>query len=425
MLVPRVLEAMAEGDVPAAEAMAEEIIDIGTACDDRDVIAFGLLCHGETLLARSDVARGMKLFDEAMVSVTSGELSPIVTGIVYCAVIESCMKLFDLRRAAEWTRALQAWCDAQPDLVPYRGQCLVHRSQVLQAHGTWDDSLAEAVRARQRLSEPVHPALGLACYQQGELLRLRGEFEDAELAYRAAGEHGYEPAPGRALLRLAEGNVAAARAAITRLVAEQGDAFGRAVMLAAAVEILLAESDVAAATEAASELHEIASVIPVAHFDALAAYAQGCAGLAGGDAAAALPSLRHAYSGWNDASMVYEAARARVQVALACDALGDADAARFELDAARAVFERLGARPDVARIDAFVAPTATPSSGGLTDREVEVLQLVAQGKTNRAIAGDLVISEHTVARHIQNIFRKLDLPSRAAATAYAFEHGLV
>jgi DNA-binding NarL/FixJ family response regulator len=421
MLVPRVLEALAGGDVTAAEALAEEIIAIGTQCGDRDVIAFGLLCHGESLLAQTDVARGMKLFDEAMVSVTTGELSPIVTGIIYCAVIESCMKVFDLRRAAEWTRALHTWCEAQPDLVPYRGQCLVHRSQVLQAHGTWDDSLAEAVRARQRLSEPTHPALGLACYQQGELLRLRGEFADAELAYRAAGEHGYEPAPGLALLRLAEGNVDAARAAIDRLIAEHGDPLGRAVMLGAAVEILLAADDVEAAAEDAEELHGIALAMSIPYFDAVAAYAQGRVRLATGDAAAALPSLRRAYASWSDASMVYEAARARVHIARACDALGDTDAAQIELDAARAVFLRLGARPDVDRLD---APSEPRPAGGLTEREVEVLKLVASGKTNRAIATDLVISEHTVARHIQNIFRKLDLPSRAAATAYAFEHGL-
>jgi DNA-binding NarL/FixJ family response regulator len=424
MLVPRVLEALAGADVAGAEALAQEMIDIGTQCDDRDVVAFGLLCHGEALLARTDVARGMRDFDEAMVSVTTGELSPIVTGLIYCAVIESCMKLFDLRRAAEWTRALQAWCDAQPDLVPYRGQCLVHRSQVLQAHGTWDDSLAEAERARQRLSEPAHPALGLACYQEGELLRLRGAFADAERAYRAAGEHGCEPAPGLALLRLAEGNVDAARAAITRLAAEPGEPFRRGLMLGAAVEILLAADDVDAAADAASELDAVAASLVIPYFEALAAYGRGRVLLAGGDAAAALPALRRAYASWNDASMVYEAARARVQVAQACDALGDADAARIELDAARAVFERLGARPDVAHIDALPARTATPSTNALTDREVQVLQLVASGKTNRAIAADLVISEHTVARHVQNIFRKLDLPSRAAATAYAFEHGL-
>jgi DNA-binding CsgD family transcriptional regulator/tetratricopeptide (TPR) repeat protein len=424
MLVPRFLEVLSGGDGLAAEAVAEEIIEIGTRCDDRDVVAFGLLCHGEALLARTEITRGMKLFDEAMVSVTTGEISPIVTGIIYCAVIESCMRVFDLRRAAEWTRALHAWCEAQPDLVPYRGQCLVHRSQVLQAHGTWDDSLAEALRARQQLSAPVHPALGLACYQQGELLRLRGEFPGAERAYRAAAEHGYEPAPGLALLRLAEGNIDAARAAITRLVAEQAEPFGRAVMLGAAVDILLAANDVRAASEAASELREIATGSRIPFFDALAAYARGCSLLADGDAPAALPALRHAYASWNDAALVYEAARARVQVARACDALGDEDTARIELDAARGVFARLGAQPDVSRIDALTAPAASRTAGGLTDREVQVLRLVAMGKTNRAIAAELVISEHTVARHIQNIFRKLDLPSRAAATAYAFEHGL-
>jgi DNA-binding NarL/FixJ family response regulator len=425
MLVPRFLEVLSGGEVSVAEALAEEMIDIGTHCHDRDVIAFGLLCHGEALLARADVAGGMKLLDEAMISVTTEELSPIVTGLIYCAVIESCMNMFDLRRAAEWTRALEAWCESQPDLVPYRGQCLVHRSQVLQAHGAWDNALAEAVRARQRLSVPAHPALGLACYQQGELHRLRGEFADAERAYRAAAEYGREPAPGLALLRLAEGNVDAARAAIIRLVGEQGDPFSRAVMLGAAVDIMLAACDVGAATESARELRELAGGFNVPFFDALAAYARGCVLLAVNDAPTALPALRQAYAMWSDVAMVYETARARVQIALAYNSLGDEDAARIEFDAARAAFTRLGAQPDVSRVDALNKPSDSHTSLGLTDRELEVLRLVAMGKTNRGIAADLVISEHTVARHIQNIFRKLDLSSRAGATAYAFAHDLV
>jgi len=425
MLVPQFLEVLSSGELSAAEALAEEMIDIGTHCDDRDVIAFGLLCRGEALLARADVASGMKLLDEAMISVTTGELSPIVTGLIYCAVIESCMNVFDLRRAAEWTRALEGWCEAQPDLVPYRGQCLVHRSQVLQAHGTWDGALAEAVRARQRLSAPVHPALGLACYQQAELHRLRGEFADAERAYQAAAEYGRDPSPGLALLRLAEGNVDAARAAIVRLVGEDSEPFSRAVTLGAAVDILLAAPDLDAAANAARELRELAARLKVPFFDALAAYAHGCLALALGDARVALPALRQAYATWSDAALVYEAARARVQIALACHALGDEDAVRIELDAARAVFARLGARPDISRVDALTQPSRSLGSGALTDREHEVLRLVAMGKTNRAIADELVISEHTVARHIQNIFRKLDLTSRAAATAYAFEHHLV
>jgi DNA-binding NarL/FixJ family response regulator len=422
MLVPRFLERLSSDDVPGAEALAHEITEIGTRCNDADVTAFGLLCNGEALLARDEVASGMKLLDEAMISVTNGELSPIVTGLIYCAVIESCMDVFDLRRASEWTRALSAWCDAQPDLVPYRGQCLVHRSQVLQAHGTWDGALAEAMRARERLSAAAHPALGMAYYQQGELHRLRGEFEEAERAYRSAAQYGREPSPGLALLRLAEGNVNAARAAITRLLGEPGESFDRAVILGAAVDIMIAASDIDSANGAARELGEISARIDVPFFTALSAYARGCVLMANGDAQTALAELRRAYATWNDLAIVYETARARVQIARACAALGDEDAAQIEIDAARVVFTRLGAGPDVSSIDTVAEPAG---AHGLTDRELEVLRLVAVGKTNRAIAGELVISEHTVARHLQNIFRKLDLSSRTAATAFAFEHDLV
>src|SRR6185436_11823119 len=186
LLIPGLLGALDDGDATAARDMAVRAIEIGDRFDDPDLRAFATLGHGQALIALGDATAGTARLDEVMVAVTAGEVGPITSGIVYCAVILECIRLFDLSRASEWTDALSAWCDAQPDLVPYRGQCLVHRSQVLQAHGTWDDSLAEAVRARQRLSEPAHPALGLACYQQGELLRLRGEFDAAELAYRAA-----------------------------------------------------------------------------------------------------------------------------------------------------------------------------------------------------------------------------------------------
>jgi ATP/maltotriose-dependent transcriptional regulator MalT len=254
---------------------------------------------------------------------------------------------------------------------------------------------------------------------------LRGEFADAERAFRDAAEYGREPAPGLALLRLAEGNVDAARAAIVRLIAEPGAPYSRAVMLGAGVEIMLAAGDVDDAAEAARELRELTADLKVPFFDALAAYASGCVLLAADDARAALPALRQAYVSWSDLAMVYEAARARVQIAWACDALGDDDTARIEFDTARAVFSRLGAGPDAVRVDVLLQSSVSTTCTSLTDRELEVLRLVAMGKTNRAIASELVISEHTVARHMQNIFRKLDLSSRAAATAYAFEHHLV
>lgn len=421
--VAALLGALADGDLAKADELATEAVDLARRLGNPDLLALGMLSRGEALLALGETGRGLKLLDEVMVSVTTGEVSPIPAGIVYCAVIEACMDVFDVRRAAEWTEALHGWCAAQPDLVPYRGQCLVHRSQVLQAHGAWDEAVAEAERACRRLSDPIHPAVGLAFYQQGELHRLRGEHAAAELAYRAASRHGREPAPGFALLRLAEGNIAAAGAAIRRMVDESRGRLARPMMLAAAVEVLLGAKDVEAARAACDELGDIAGRLDAPLLRAMSDYATGTVLLAEGDVAAALTALRQACEGWRSLGMPFDAARARVQLAQACRALGDVDAADLELDSARRVFEQLDAAPDLARL-AGPPASASASQAVLTRRECEVLKLVAAGKSNREIAADLVISEHTVARHLQNIFTKLGLSSRAAATGYAYEHGL-
>ena len=423
--IPVFLETLMGGDAATASGLADEIVAVARRFDDTDLLALGVLGCGQASLALGETARGMSLLDEVMVAVASGEVSPIPAGIVYCAVIEACVDVFDLRRAAEWTEALSHWCAAQPDLVPYRGQCLVHRSQVLQARGEWTEAVTEVERARQRLSEPAHPALGLALYQRGELHRLRGELADAERAYRAASHQGREPAPGVALLRLEEGKVDAAVAAIGRMVEESNGQFIRPTMLAASVEIMLATGDFDTARSAADELAAIADVVEAPLLHAMVDYATGSVLLADGDAAAALAVLRRACAALRELEMPYDAARARVQIGLACRALGDHDGAAFEIDAARATFDRLGAGPDLARLERLVGPEARPRPAELTDRECEVLRLVATGITNREIAAALVISEHTVGRHLQNMFLKLGLTSRAAATAYAYEHDLV
>ncbi|RPI11060.1 MAG: LuxR family transcriptional regulator, partial [Actinobacteria bacterium] len=423
LLLPDFLDALGRGDATSADALADQLTTAVRDCDDPDLAAFGLLCRGQASLALGDTARGLRRLDELMVSVTSGEVSPIPAGIMYCAVIEACMSIFELRRATEWTDALDAWCAAHPDLVPYRGQCLVHRSQILQLHGDWIDAAVEAERARVHLSRPRHPALGLALYQQGELHRLRGRFDDAERAYRAAGDQGRDPEPGLALLHLAEGKVDAAAAAIRRLLDESLDPVMRGALLPAAVEVLLAVGDVDGTRHANEELSALARNSGFALLEANADYAAGILLLAESDARAALTSLRRARSAWHHLGLPYESARARVQIAIACRALGDDEAARVELDAAAATFEELDAQPDLARTASLLAVSERPTV--LTDRETEVLRLVATGKTNRDISAALVISEHTVARHVQNIFTKLGVSSRSAATAYAYEHHLV
>jgi len=423
--VPRFLELLGSGDAAGAHAVALEIVGIAERCDEPDLLAFGVLCRGQAALAAGRVDEGIAALDAVMVPVAAGEVSPIVTGIVYCAVIEACMDVGDLPRATEWTGVLQQWCSAHPDLVPYRGQCLVHRSQVLQAHGAWSEAVDEAHRACARLSQPPHPALGLALYQQAELCRLRGELAEAERAYRSASREGREPVPGFALLRMAQGEMKAAVATVRRMLQESAARLDRPVLLAAAIEVLLAAGDPPGARTVLGELAASADAVDTPLLRAEAHYAAGSVLLAEGAAGEALGPLRRACMAWRELGMPFESARARVQIAVACRSLGDADGATLELDAARVTFERLGARPELARVAALTAGPVSRGASPLTPRECQVLRLVAAGRTNRQIAAELVISEHTVARHLQNIFGKLHLPSRAAATAYAYRHGLL
>lgn len=425
LLIPAALGALESGDPATSIELGRRAYEISRANDDADLAALAMISMGKAAIALGDVDDGTSFLDEAMLAVTEGRVSPIPAGIIYCAVIETCMALMDVRRAAEWTHALHRWCQEQPDLVPYHGQCLVHRSQVLQLHGEWREAAAEADRARVRLTDPPHPALGLACYQRAELHRLRGEHREAERTYREASRHGHEPTPGLALLRLAERRNDAATAAIRRALGETTSPWARSRLLAAAVEIYLGGGDLDAADAAADELAEVARGSSSPLLDALAEHATGSVLVARGDHAAALTALRAALAGWRTLEMPYEAARTRVQIGLACRALDDADAADLELDAARGELDRLAARTDLERLDTLLGedPAATPP-GGLTERECEVLRLVAAGHTNRRIGAELVISEHTVARHVQNIFTKLGVSSRSAATAYAYEHGI-
>jgi DNA-binding CsgD family transcriptional regulator len=426
LLFPALFRLEAAGDYDRAAALAAEIAAVGERFRDADLIALASQQQGLLLVKQGRVAEGLRHLDEAMVGVMAGELSPIVSGFVYCGVIATCEEAYELRRAIEWTEALARWCEEQPDLVAFTGRCLVHRAGILQLHGAWRDALVEAQRASDRCAQGKNrTAAAEALYRQGELHRLRGELAAAEQAYREASRGGFEPQPGLALLRLAQGNLQAARAAIRRALAETGERSGRARLLPAYVEIMLALGEMDDARRACTELEEIAAAYESAMLAAGAAHARGALSLAEGNAEAALPALRRAWRAWCELEAPYEAARVRVLVGLACRALGDEDSSALELDAARAAFEQLGAAVDLARVDSLATQTPSRELHGLTPRELEVLRLVACGKSNKEIATALVISEHTVARHVQNIFAKLGIGSRTAAAAFAFEHALV
>jgi DNA-binding CsgD family transcriptional regulator len=426
LLLPSVVQASIEGDNAQAEAAARRAAEIGGRFGDADLFALGVHFQGRALMKLGRVREGLALLDESMISVVTGEVWHPVAGNIYCSMIDACLEISDLRRADEWTTALAAWWAKQPDLVTFTGQCLIHRAEIMQLHGAWPEAVEETRRACERLAHAADRyTTGAALYRQAEIHRARGDLTAAENAFREATEWGHEAQPGLALLRLVQGETEAAAGAIRRVVTETTDRLRRAKLLPAYVEIMLAAGDISAAREAADELGEIVGVYDTPALRAVAGCALGGVLLAEGEARPALGALRHAWEQWRALNAPYEAAGARVLIGLACRTLGDEESAALELEAARRVFAELGAAPDLVRVEQLTRKQPPAAAHGLTPREMQVLRLVAAGKTNHAIAADLVIAEKTVDRHVTNIFTKLGVSSRAAATAYAYQHQLI
>ncbi len=414
------------GDLVTAEADLIRSGQIADDCGEPDLSTLARLALGRVRIFHGDVVGGVRLVDEAMLAVVAGETSPVVAGDSFCAAIEACHDVFDVRRGQSWTAAFSSWCDTQPDLVPYAGLCLVHRAEFLELTGAWAQAMALARRACKRLSAPaVQPALGAARYQQGELHRLRGQFAEAQECYRQASNAGRDPQPGLALLRLAGGHGDAAARGIRRALAEADEWVSRPPLLGAGVEVMIAVGDVAAARAACDELAEVARSLGSALLAAMSDRATGAVQLAERDAAAALAPLRRASSVFRTVEAPYEVARTGVLIARARRELGDEEGAQLELEASRTTFDALGAATDLAALDHPVSDRRTSGPASLTARELQVLRLVAAGSTNRSIGADLGLSERTVDRHVSNIFAKLGVSSRAAATAIALRSGVL
>jgi DNA-binding CsgD family transcriptional regulator len=425
LLLPAAQRHLSAGELGLAQDCATRALHIGERFAEADLMAFARNIHGRVLLSGGQIDRGLVLLDEAMVAATAGELSPLVTGIVYCSAIASCHRVFALDRVREWTAALSTWVAAHPQLGLFNGHCLVHRAEVMEMNGSWPEAVDEARRAVVRCVRNIErDAAGRAHYQQAEIHRLRGAFALAEAAYLEASRSGFEPQPGLALLRLAQGDIAAAASASHRIVKATRDRIPRLRFLPAHVEIMLAAGDLDAAQAASQELHEVAASLGTDILAAIAAHARGSVELARGHAQAVLEPARFAFGIWQKIGAPYLAARLRVLLARACMALGDAEGADLELRCAREVFAKLGALPDLAALDAASKPGMS-SDSGLTARELQVLRLLATGKTNKAMARELVLSEKTVDRHVSNIFGKVGVATRAAATAFAYEHKLI
>lgn len=422
-LIPEGMAAFYSGDGERAEAVFERAGELARLHHDADIGALAGLGLGLSRIMLGRPESGLALLDEVMVSVTAGEVSPIPSGIAYCGMLQSCRLAFDVRRALEWTRALDRWCTARPDMVSFTGQCHAQRAAVFLLHGEWDDALAAAEEAQERSARGDRDGLFSAWYQHGEVHRLRGDEAAAEESYAQAARTGYEPQPGLALLRLAQGNATLARSMLLGAF-ERLDPAERRCLLGAVVEVQLGAGDVPAARAAADELATLARASTMPMLGAIEEEAEAAVLLAEGDARGALSTSRKAWRRWRDLEVPFEAGRCRVIAARACRALGDGVSALMEFEAARAEFTDLGARHALAEVEAESAAMHSEHPGGLSAREVEVLRLVAAGATNRAIAGELYLSEKTVERHLSNIFAKLGVSSRAAATAFAFRHGL-
>jgi DNA-binding CsgD family transcriptional regulator len=413
-------------DYEAAVQLLARAAQLASRSGQTDLVAFATTVWGRALIKAGRLKDGLSRLDEAMLSVIDRDTSARATSLLYCSAIATCHEAHEFARAREWTLALGAWLDSLAQLGgAYLGNCRVYRSRLMRLCGAWGDAVDEVALVCDDLSGGYGQLVaGHAFYELGEMYRLLGNPE-AEDAYRRASEYGAPTQPGLALLRLAQDDVETALVGIRRALTETTRPLERLELLTAGVTVMVAAGDFDAARAAVDELALIAQVYDTAAVRTEVAAARGAVALAEGDAATALPLLRSAAQWWREIEAPHAVATLAVLIALACRSLGDEEAAQLELESARATFTRLGARPDLHRVESLMHPAQAVGSHGLSAREIEVLKLIAAGRTNRAIATELFLSERTVHRHVSNIFDKLGVRSRAAAVSYGVRHHLV
>lgn len=420
-----VLEALDTTRFDEAQVMAREMQVLANTHDDPTLCAMALVLEGIATVRSGQVSDGLALCDEAMLPIRAGDVERSWAGNLYCLVMALCFELADFDRARAWTDATERWCDQFSNAAMFTGICRVHRAQLLHLEGAWDQAESRAAQACRDLADMNVEVVAAGHYEIGELRRVRGDDDGAEQAFARAHALGRDPQPGLALLRLAQGDAVTARTSLETALAATDPPLPRVPLLTALADVAEASQDRDLAGSVAAELAVIAGSFSTPGIQARAATAAGVAHLLADEPDQALATLREACRTWRSVGGRYETARAQVRLARALAAIGDADASTRERQQARATFEELGARLDLDHLAATGHVTARTAPGGLTDREVEVLRLVADGATNAAIAEQLTISERTVERHVSNIFLKLDVSSRTQAARFAFEHRLV
>jgi class 3 adenylate cyclase len=438
MLMRGVNALFAEGDLPKAISEFDGAAELSLRLGDRDTHAVALVGKGRALVKSGDVEQGLALLDEATASAVCGELRPFSMGIVYCITISSCQDLGDYRRAAEWTEVANRWCD-RLEVTGFPGACRIHRAEIMRLRGDWPEAEEQAIAACEELYDFDRHITAGGYYEIGEIRRRRGDFAAAMEAYAKADELGRDPQPGVALLRLAEGKIGSAVAAINRALQDLQDPLSRLRRLPAQVEIAIAAGDLMTARLAMDELEGIVDSYKIGKlrapaFDATVHFAAGQIKLAEGDAGGAAVRLKRARDEWQKVGAPYETALARMALGLAFRRQGDEDAATAELEAALATFERLGARLDEERVKERLGRLQTRRTFVFTDivDSTKLLETLGNEKWKRLLARhDELLREQivdkggeVVKRTGDGFFAAFDNPKAAVEAAVAIQRAL-